>query len=182
MAPEPFTSGFILYLAEIFLPGLGFGELFRLWRKDDSFLGSIGLAFGLGLSIDTIVLLIRTSGIGGLAGLNVYALYGIIFAGVLALLVSFLTKRRFLFPKPKRLDIILVIFIIAQSLMLLLYFTKYPILPEYQSQDYAIHVQIAQGLISGSTTSIPSGILYYGVHYQFSFRFAIGRRRTPRYG
>ena len=168
MLPEPNSAGFLLYLLEIFLPGIGFGELLQLWKKEDSLVERVGLAFGLGLSIDTIVLLIRTSKLGGLEGIDIYTLYGIILAGLVALLISFAKKRNLRFPKPTRIDYVLIVFIIAQSLMLLLYFTKYPIFPEYQSQDYAIHVQLAQSLISGSTTSIPSGILYYGIHYQLA--------------
>ncbi len=166
MVPEPNYAGFLLYLAEIFLPGIGFGELLHLWSKESSVVERIGLAFGLGLSIDTIFLLVRTSGLGGLKGIDIFTLYGIILAGIVALLLSFMRKRDIRFPKPTKFDFILVAFILAQSLILLLYFAKYPIFPEYQSQDYAIHVQLAQGLISGSTTSIPSGILYYGIHYQ----------------
>jgi len=168
MLPEPDLLGFILYLLEIFLPGLGFGELLHLWKKEDSILEKIGLAFGLGLSIDTIVLLIRTSNLGGLKGIDAYTLYGIILAGLIALVLSFARQRNLRFPKPTRIDYFLIVLIVAQSLMLFLYFTKYPIFPEYQSQDYAIHVQLAQSLISGSTTSIPSGILYYGIHYQLA--------------
>jgi len=168
MVPEPNLAGFLLYLGEIFLPGIGFAELLQLWKKEDSLLERIGLALGLGLSIDTIVLLVRTSGVLGLKGVDTYTLYGMILAGLAALFISFARKRKLWFPKPTKVDFVLIAFILVQSFILILYFTKYPIFPEYQSQDYAVHVQLAQGLISGSTTSVPSGILYYGIHYQLA--------------
>ena len=169
MTPEPSVGGYFLYLLEIFLPGLGFGKLFQLWKNEDNLLDRVGLAFGLGLSIDTVVLIIRTSGFAHLTGIDTYTLYGIMIAGVIALLVSMIFReRKFDVPKFSRTDLILVVLLVVQSAVLLLYFQKYPIFPEYQSQDYAIHVQLAQGLISGSVTTIPSGILYYGVHYQLA--------------
>ena len=58
--------------------------------------------------------------------------------------------------------------ILVQSLLIVLYFQKYPIFPAYQSPDYAAHVQYAQGLVSGTSTSIPLGVLYYGVRFQLS--------------
>src|SRR3989442_3859116 len=38
----------------------------------------------------------------------------------------------------------------------------------YQSPDYQVHVEIARALLSGTATSIPSGVLYYGVHFQLA--------------
>src|SRR5579864_3064524 len=137
MLPEPNLPGFLPYLLEIFLPGIGFGELFHLWKKEDSLVERFGLAFGLGLSIDTIVLLFRTSNLGGVKGIDTYILYGIILAGIVAFLISFARNKNLRFPKPTKIDFALIALILAQSLMLLLYFTKYPIFPEYQSQDYA---------------------------------------------
>ncbi len=169
MTPEPSLGGYFLYLLEIFLPGIGFGELFHLWKKEDSLIDRVGLAFGLGLSFDTIVLMVRTSGIARLSGIDVYTLYVIMMAGVIALAISLIFReKKFGIPKFERTDLILIVLLIVQSLVLLLYFQKYPIFPEYQSQDYGIHVQLAEGLISGSMTSIPSGILYYGIHYQLA--------------
>lgn len=169
MVPEPTIGGFLFYLLEIFLPGLGFGALFGIWKKDDSILDRLGLAFGLGLAIDTVVLMLKTSGMGGLSGISSAVLYGIIAAGAIALAISFIIRKTGLvFPKFTRTDLILVLLIVVQSTMLLVYFQKYPIFPEYQSRDYAIHVQTALGLISGSVITIPSGILYYGIHYQLA--------------
>ena len=171
MAPEPFVGGYFLYLLEIFLPGLGFGSLLQLWKKEDGLLDRLGLALGLGLSIDTVVLMLRTSNIAHISGIDTYTLYGIMLAGAVALAASLLFKKSKLsVPKLSRTDLILVALLLVQSAMLLLYLGKYPIFPEYQSQDYSVHVTLAQGLISGSTVSIPGGILYYGIHYQLSFR------------
>ncbi|MFI5421441.1 MAG: hypothetical protein ACHQ1H_10790, partial [Nitrososphaerales archaeon] len=168
MASEAFWGGYVLYLLEIFLPGIGFGELFRIWRKEDSLIERLGIYFGLGLSIDTIVLMLRTSNLGGLHGIDSVTIYGIILLGFVALAISIAKRRKFDFPKPTRSDLFIGIFFLIQVIMLVLYFAKYPIFPEYQSQDYSVHVQLAQGLISGSVTSIPSGILYYGIHYQLA--------------
>jgi hypothetical protein len=57
---------------------------------------------------------------------------------------------------------------IALGVMVALYFAKYPIFPAFASQDPAVYVGIAQGLVSGAVTSIPGGVLYYGVHYQLA--------------
>lgn len=169
MAPESSLGGYFLYLLEIFLPGIGFGELFRLWSKEESLFDRLGLALGLGLSIDTLVLMLRTSGVAHLSGIDSYTLYGIILAGAIALSVSIVIRRpKFKLPGITRADIVLLALLLVQSLMLVIYFVKYPIFPEYQSPDYAIHVETAKGLISGSLTSIPSGILYYGIHYQLA--------------
>jgi len=169
MIPEPSLGGYFLYLLEIFVPGFGFGELFSLWKKDNSILERAGLAFGLGLSIDTIVLMIKTSNVAGLAGISTAVLYGIIGLGAIAFVASFIVhKTRLEIPKITRTDAMLLALLVVQALMLLLYFEKYPIFPEYQSHDYTVHVQLALGLISGSVTTIPSGILYYGIHFQLA--------------
>jgi hypothetical protein len=168
MASEAFVGGYFLYLLEIFLPGIGFGELFRISKKEDSLIERLGIYFGLGLSIDTIVLMVRTSKIGGLSGMDAYTIYSIILTGLVALAISIARRRTIQLPRPTRTDLLVAILLVIQVLMLLLYFAKYPIFPEYQSQDYAVHVQIAQALISGAYTSIPGGILYYGIHYQLA--------------
>ncbi len=166
-----FVPGYVSYLLVIFLPGIGFGELLGVWREDDRIADRVAYAFGLGLAVDTLVFVVRTSGLSlsgfTLAGLDLSTVYFPIVAGSVALIASFALRRRFVWPvKPKALDLALLLVILIQGLMVLLYFQKYPIFPEYQSADYSNHVQFAQGLISGSYTSVPRGILYFGVHYQ----------------
>lgn len=169
MAPDPSVGGYFLYLLEIFLPGWGFGELFQIWKKEDTLLERVGLAFGFGLSINTVVLMVKTSNVVHLSGISVYVLYSIMLAGAIAFGAAILVRRPKLgVPKLTRIDLGLILLLFIQTAMLVLYFSKYPIFPEYQSQDYAIHVQLAEGLISGSVTSIPSGILYYGIHFQLA--------------
>src|ERR1700730_258965 len=168
MASEAFLGGYVLYLLEIFLPGIGFGELLRIWKKEDSLIERLGIYFGLGLAINTIVLTIRTSKIAGLSGIDSYTIYGIIVLGLAALAISIVRRKTFQLPRPARADLIVGILVAIQVLMVVLYFAKYPIFPEYQSQDYSVHIQIAQALISGAYPSIPGGILYYGIHYQLA--------------
>src|SRR5579872_3951413 len=142
MSPAPSLAGYLIYILEIFLPGLGFGELFQLWKKEDSLLDRAGLAFGLGLAIDTLILMLKTSGIAGLDGISSGILYGIIILGAVALIASFLLRRTILeIPKITRIDLMLILLLVVQAAMLMLYFGKYPFFPEYQSQDYANHVQ-----------------------------------------
>src|SRR5207245_5746851 len=77
--------------------------------------------------------------------------------------------RRFHFPvKVVSTDLLIAVMTLGLGLLLLLQFNKYPIFPEYQSPDYQIHVEIAQSLLSGTLTSIPSGVLYFGVHFQLA--------------
>ncbi|MDA4129582.1 MAG: hypothetical protein OK457_02315 [Thaumarchaeota archaeon] len=168
MASEALWGGYVLYILEIFVPGIGFGELFRFWRKGDSLVERLGIYLGLGLSIDTIVLMVRTSKLGGLSGIEVGTIYGIIAIGFVALAISVVRRRRLNFPRPTRPDLFVGILLLIQVFMLLAYFAKYPIFPEYQSQDYSVHVTAALALISGGFTSIPGGVLYYGVHYQLA--------------
>src|SRR5579872_1498216 len=106
MATEAFWGGYALYLLEIFVPGIGFGELFRICKKDDSLIDRLGIYFGLGLSIDTIVLMLRSSKIGGLSGIDTLTIYGIISLGLAGLIVSLVRHRSFQFPKPTRSDLV----------------------------------------------------------------------------
>ena len=54
--------GYIEFVALLFIPGIAFMELFRL-GDDFSFVERLGLAFGLSMAIDVLVLAFRTSGI-----------------------------------------------------------------------------------------------------------------------
>jgi hypothetical protein len=169
MSPEGFLPGYLIYLLVIFLPGIGFGELFQIWKYESSFMGRLALAFGLGLSIDTIIFLVRTSKIAGLVGIDLATVYFILAIGLAALLASVVWKKGFSFPtKIRRDDIALLVLMLIQGAILLLFFEKYPIFPQYQSQDFQNHVGYTLSLISGTTTSIPGGLLYFGVHYQLA--------------
>jgi hypothetical protein len=164
------SLGYLVYLAFIFVPGIGLGELLEVWKDKDSFTARIAYSFGLGLAIDTTIVMIRTSGISSaLVGLDVWTIYGAIVFGLAALLLSAAVRKKVTWwAKPRKLDVVVFAVVLVQGLLILLYFQKYPIFPEYQSPDYATHVQYAQGLISGSLTSIPAGLLYYGVHFQLA--------------
>jgi hypothetical protein len=163
------VPGYLVYLLFIFLPGIGFGELLNVWRAKETLAERIALAFALGLSIDTIVFLIKTSGFAGLVGLSVDMVYLVIGLGIVAIIASVIIKKKITFPvKPVRIDLVLLAIMMLQGLMLLVYFQKYPIFPEYFTQDPTVHVNYVESLISGSTRSIPSGLLYFGVHYQLA--------------
>jgi len=78
-------EGYVLYLAIIFAPGVGFGELLGLRRSNGTLVERIAMAFGLGIGIDTVVLAIRTSGLTlgnlSLTGVDYGTLYFIILVG-----------------------------------------------------------------------------------------------------
>jgi hypothetical protein len=84
-------------------------------------------------------------------------------------LISIVRRKGFsMATRPRWGDLALLLVIAVQAAMVFLYFQKYPIFPEYQSADFAAHVQFAENLLAGSAVSIPSGILYYGVHFQLA--------------
>jgi hypothetical protein len=177
MTSGPFLPGYVLYVLEIMLPGIGVGELLGLWGGK-SMGERLGMALGLGLGVDTVVMLVKTSGlqVGGLAlrGLGPSVPYFLIVAGSAAFVVSLAWRRRAsIIVKPTWTDAFLSLVIFVLGGILWLYFQKYPIFPQYYSQDFAVHVQIAEGLISGSSTSVPAGALYYGVHYQLASAFLL---------
>lgn len=172
MIPAPFLPGYVLYLLEILLPGIGFGELLGLWGEK-GMAERLGMALGLGLGVDTVVVLAKTSGLqaGGLAlrGLDISVPYFLMVLGLAAFVVSVAWRRKVsILAKPTWTDGALLFVVAVLGAILWLYFQKYPIFPEYNSSDFAAHVQTAEGLISGSTVSMPSGALYYGVHYQIA--------------
>ncbi|MDG6922134.1 MAG: hypothetical protein JRN67_02425, partial [Nitrososphaerota archaeon] len=170
-----FAPGYLIYLLVIFLPGIGFGELFGVFKFVKLLSEKVAIALGLGISIDTLILLIKTSKIDGLVGINLETVYFIISLGIIALLASLVAKkgRLSIATKPTRVDIALLLIILIQGGMFLLYFQKFPIFPQSQSQDFANHVSYVLGLISGSTTSIPQGLLYFGVHYQLAASYLL---------
>lgn len=169
MSLDGFFPGYLIYLLVIFLPGIGFGELFGAWRTRDTLAERFALAFALGLSIDTIFFLIKTSGFAGLTGITLLDVYVVIVLGIVALFASLMQKRKFTLPvRPRGIDVCLFVIMVLIGLMLIVYFRKYPIFPEYFTQDPTNHVNYVNGLISGSISSIPSGLLYFGVHYQLA--------------
>ena len=130
----------------------------------------MGYCIGIGLCVDTTVTMIKTSGLTiALKGLDSATVGATILLGACAFLTSLALRRKVLWlSKPTKLDLGIMLTVLVQTLLILLYFQKYPIFPQYESPDFAAHVQIAQNLISGSTTSVPSGVLYYGIHYQLA--------------
>lgn len=186
--------GYTLYVLAIFLPGLGVGELLGLWRKGLGLSSRIAIAFGLGLSIDTFVILIRTSGItlfgATLLGVDLNTVYFLFWIGAIALIVSLILRKRFFFPvKPVFIDYALLVIIATQAIMIFLYFQRYPIFPAFDSGDFHDHVFEARDTIAGTIsfqrgstggpTGLeqyyypPHGILYEAVHYQLSIAFLL---------
>lgn len=171
--PAQDLAGYVPYLMMVFLPGIGLGELFKVWRADSTLVERFGLGFCIGLAIDTIVVFIRTSGLDLLnqraVGLDLATLYLIIAGGIVLLAVSLALRRRFLFyTAPVRMDLFVALIVIGLGGMMAAFFAKYPLFPEYQSPDFANHVAFSSGLVTGAVSSLPSGILYYGVEYQLA--------------
>jgi hypothetical protein len=163
--------GYLPYLGFIFLPGVGFSELFHLWKEDDGFTARLAYAFGIGLCIDTAILAVRTAGVTNLlTGLDSLTVYATIAFGLGILAASVIVRRRFSWwRRPTTLDLGFLAVLLLQGLIILLYFQKYPIFPTTPiTQDFGIHAQNTQGLISGTNVTIPHGILYDGVYYQLS--------------
>lgn len=165
--------GFVAYLAVVFIPGWGIAELLDLWGADSILAERLALTFGLGLATDTVYFLVATSGIAALGfslrGLTTGTLYGPIAFGLVTIaLGSYRRRGSGMAVRPRSVDFALLVTVLVLALASWLHFQKYPIFPEYLSVDFGSHVQIVQSLISGTSTSIPSGLLYYGVHFQLA--------------
>ncbi len=168
-----FYPGYGLYLLEIFIPGLGMGEALCLWKKGDSLAEKLGLAFGLGLAFDTLVMAVQTSGVTvfgeTLRGVDLPTIYFIMAVGLVALAAAWLKKRRLdVLGAPTWSDLAIALLTITMGVMVALYFAKYPIFPAFASQDPGVYAGTVQGLVSGAVTSLPGGVLYYGIHYQLA--------------
>jgi hypothetical protein len=166
-------AGYGIYLLTIFLPGLGLGELIGKWPNESSLVERIAIVFGLGLTVDTVVMFFKTSGViflgQRLLGVDLQTVYFVLVLGFALLIVSIAIRRKFsMYVRPQRIDIVIFGVILALGAILASYFAKYPIFPEYQSPDFANHLIYSAGLIHGTSTSIPIGILYYGVEYQLA--------------
>jgi hypothetical protein len=160
--------GYVEFMALLFLPGMAFMEIFEL-GGEFSFAERLGLAFGLSMAVDVLVLVARTSGIniGGklMVGIGPETLEIMLAASLVALAAPILLRRRFtLWVKPERLDLYVLGLVLAQALLVVAHFYKYPIFPQFSSVDFSQHVMITGALQSGETTVFPGGILYYGVH------------------
>lgn len=169
---EQFLLGFAVYIALVFIPGLGFGEFLGLWKRFPSIAQRLALCFGLGIVVDTTVFVFRAYGpiIAGrqAGGIDVATIYFLLLLGIALLSTSIVRKRVFGFAtRPKLNDLALFSVIAGLSVMLLLYFAKFPIFPEFQSGDYYTHVLYAERIANGSLPSV-NGFLYYGVHFQLA--------------
>jgi ABC-type transport system involved in multi-copper enzyme maturation permease subunit len=129
----------------------------------------------LGLSIDTFVILVRTSGISlfgvRLVGLGLITIYFFLWIGAISLIPSIIWRRKFLFPvKPVLVDYVLFLIIAIQSIMIFIYFLANPIFPALESGDFQNHVLETRDTITGAILHQGGnagglGLLYQGVHY-----------------
>jgi hypothetical protein len=146
--------------------------MLAVWKDGSSLMERIAIAFGLGLGVDTLVLFIWTSGPSLLGrrplGMDLGTVYLIIALGALFLVAGAAIRRKFIFyVKPQRIDLAVFLVMVGLGAMLVAFFAKYPIFPEYQSADFANHVSYSTGLIAG-TYNLRSVVLYYGVEYQLA--------------
>jgi len=160
--------GYFEFVALLFLPGLAFMELFQV-GDDLSFAERLGLAFGLSMAVDVLVLVFRTSGLligsqflRGIFPLTLELMLGASFV-VFAAAVAFRRKVTF-YVRPERYDLYVLGLVATQALLVVVHFTKYPIFPQFQSVDFTQHVQITSALQAGGLTMFPGGIMYYGAH------------------
>lgn len=180
-----FLPGFAVYFAAVLLPGYGLGEFLERWRSDDSPLERIGLALGYGISFDTVVFAVATSGlhIGSLrlAGLAPGVIYVLVGSG-LALLGGSLYRKRKLQPTApfSNQDVLLLLCLAFIAGFAWLYFQKYPIFPTFYNPDFLAIVRVPAGLIEGGIVTIPELLLYGAGHYQTAAAFlAVGTSNLP---
>jgi hypothetical protein len=167
-APPAFVPGYLVYLADVLVPGAGLAELLHVGRQEDGLAEKLGYAVALGFAFDTLVVAVRTSGLGfygiRLLGLDQGTSYFLIGVGVVSLASSFALRRSLsLVARPTRVEAVLLLVILVQAGTIYLFFQKYPIYPAYPSQDFRNHAEEAQGLVSGSIAMFPSGVMYFAV-------------------
>jgi len=160
--------GYLEFVALLFLPGVAFMELFRL-GGDLPFAERLGLAFGLSMAVDVLVLVFRTSGllVGSQLMIGIFpgTLELVLGASLVVLAAAVALRRKVTFyVRPARYDLYVLGLVAAQALLVVAHFSKYPIFPQFQSVDFTQHVQITTDLQAGRLTMFPGGILYYGAH------------------
>ena len=170
--PPEFLPGYVVYLAAIFVPGYGLGELLGRWKEGDTLVERAGYSFGLGLSADTVVYALKTAGVGvggfRLAGMGISVVYLMVFLGVAALGASYLRRRSFARPPSFALyDAAVFAMVAVLAAAIYVYFAKYPYFPDYQI-DYAAHATQATGLITGAVVTVPRMLLYGAGNYQIA--------------
>jgi hypothetical protein len=163
--------GYLAYAVGVLLPGLGEALLLGLVRRERCLSEVAAYAVGLGLATDTAVMFVGSSGLrlGGVrfAGVGMADFYALLLIGLAAIFASLVMNGWPSLPRVSRIDLAVLALMLLQAGMLFAFFSKYPIFPAYESADYLIHVGITNTLLAGGT-SIPGGLLYYGVHYQLS--------------
>jgi hypothetical protein len=160
--------GYVEFVVLLFLPGAALMEVFKL-GGEFSFAERLGLAFGLSMAVDVLVLAFRTSGllIGSQLMVGIYpgTLEAVLVISLVAFAAPVALRRKITFyVRPSRNDLYVLGLVVAQALLVAAHFSKYPIFPQFQSVDFIQHVQITAGLQNGGTTMFPGGILYYGAH------------------
>jgi hypothetical protein len=160
--------GYLEFVALLFIPGVAFIELFRL-GGEFSLAERLGLAFGLSMGLDVLVLTFRTSGllIGSQLMVGIFPVTLEIMLGVSLVAVAAavaLRRKMSFYVKPTRNDLLVVVLVALQALLVYAHFSKYPIFPQFSSVDFTQHVQITGALQSGALAMFPGGLLYYGVH------------------
>jgi hypothetical protein len=160
--------GYLEFVALLFLPGVAFVELFKL-GGDLSFDERLGLAFGLSMAVDVLVLAFRTSGllVGSqlMLGISPGTLEAMLGASLVAFAAPIALRRKITFyVKPSRTDLYVLGLVALQAFLVVAHFSKYPVFPQFQSVDFGQHVQITADLQAGRAASFPGGLLYYGVH------------------
>src|SRR5712692_9806921 len=81
----------------IFLPGIGLGELLQVWKEGKTIAERFAWALGIGLSFDTLVFMVRTSGLqigaGRLVGMDLQTIYFILGVGLVTLSAGLALSR-----------------------------------------------------------------------------------------
>lgn len=156
------------FLLLLFVPGAAVMEIFGL-GGDYSLSERLGLAFGLSMAVDVLILAFRTSGvlIGSqrMVGIFPGTLELMLGASVVGFLAPVALRRRVdFYVKPTRTDFYVLGLVVVQAALVAAHFAKYPIFPQFPSVDFSSHVRITADLQAGRLSMFPGGILYYGVH------------------
>ncbi len=153
--------GYLEFIALLFLPGLAVVEVFNL-GPELSLAERLGLAFGLSMAVDVLVLAVKTT-LG--RGIDTTTLGALLAVSLVAFVVPVALRRKAAsFATLSRYDLYVLGLVVAQAVLVAVHFYKYPVFPQFQSVDFTQHVQITTDLQAGNISFLPGGVLYYGAH------------------
>lgn len=174
MPCEPLL-GYFLFALLLFLPGATILELFHISRER-SLIENLALAFGASMGINVAVYecyFVVASYLQPVPAMEAWVPYAILGASALALSFSSSRSRPAILKRPDRYETICLVSVAFLAGFLFLLFQKYPIFPEFDSADFFIHLQYVSNVLSFTTVTPLSTVLYYGVHFNLAFAYLL---------